>query len=110
MSIQIRKFDSSHPDFQKQLSDVLAFEASEDEAIDRGAMQILEHVKREGDKAVLEYTKRFDHLDADSMTALEISQAELQAALDQLTPERRAALQVAADRVRSYHEIGRAHV
>ncbi|WP_293777680.1 histidinol dehydrogenase [uncultured Oxalicibacterium sp.] len=104
MPIQIRKFDSSHPDFQKQLSDVLAFEASEDEAIDRGAMQILEHVKREGDKAVLEYTKRFDHLDADSMAALEISQAELQAALDQLTPERRAALQVAADRVRIYHE------
>ncbi|GGI19668.1 histidinol dehydrogenase [Oxalicibacterium faecigallinarum] len=104
MSIQIRKFDSSHPDFPKQLSEVLAFEASEDEAIDRSAMQILEHIKREGDKAVLEYTKRFDHVEADSMAALEISQAELQAALDQLTPERRAALQVAADRVRIYHE------
>jgi len=104
MSIKIRKFDSSHPDFQRQLSDVLAFEASEDEAIDRGAAQIIDHVKREGDKAVLEYTERFDHLKADSMSALEIGQAALQAALAQLSPARRAALQTAADRVRIYHE------
>lgn len=104
MSIQIRKFDSTHPDFKKQLADVLAFEASEDEAIDKSVQRILEDVKKRGDVAVLDYTKQFDHVDADQMTALEIGQADLQAALDQLTPARRSALQTAADRVRAYHE------
>lgn len=104
MSIQIRKFDSSHPDFQRQLSDVLAFEASEDEAIDRAVLRILDDVKKRGDAAVLEYTKQFDHVDADNMSVLEIGADALQAALAQLAPARRAALQTAAERVRIYHE------
>jgi len=104
MSIQIRKFDSTHPDFRQQLADVLAFEASEDEAIDRAVLRILEDVKKRGDVAVLEYTKQFDHVEADSLQALEIKSADLQAALAQLSPVRRAALQTAADRVRAYHE------
>lgn len=104
MSIQIRKFDSTHPDFKSQLAGVLAFEASEDEAIDRAVQRILEDVKLRGDVAVLEYTKQFDQVSADSMSMLEIGQDELQAALAQLSPVRRAALQTAADRVRTYHE------
>jgi histidinol dehydrogenase len=110
MSIQIRKFDSTQTDFKAQLAAVLAFEASEDEAIERGVMNILERVKREGDAAVLEYTKQFDHVAAASMTALEITQEELQAALDNLAPARRAALQTAADRVRVYHERQKAEI
>lgn len=104
MSIQIRKFDSTHPDFKSQLAAVLAFEASEDEAIDRAVQRILEDVKVRGDVAVLEYTKQFDHVSADSMDVLEIKSDALQAALAQLSPVRRAALQMAADRVRAYHE------
>jgi histidinol dehydrogenase len=104
MAIQIRKLDSSNPDFKAQLSAVLAFEASEDEAIDRAAGQILADVKARGDAAVLEYTNRFDRLNAGSVAALEIKHDELQAALDQLSPARSAALQTAADRVRMYHE------
>ena len=104
MAITIRKLDSSNPDFKAQLSAVLAFEASEDEAIDRAAAQILADVKARGDEAVLEYTNRFDRLNAASVAALEIPRAELQAALDGLSQERRVALQAAADRVRLYHE------
>ena len=83
---------------------MLAFEASEDEAIDRAAAQILADVKAHGDSAVLEFTNRFDRLEAASVASLEIGQEELRAALDSLTPERRNALQTAADRVRIYHE------
>lgn len=104
MAIQIRKLDSGNPDFNAQLSAVLAFEASEDEAIDRAAAQILADVKVRGDAAVLDYTNRFDRVDAGSMVALEIKREELHAALNQLSPVRRAALQTAAERVRIYHE------
>ena len=104
MSITIRQLNSSDADFNAQLMAVLAFEASEDEAIDRAAAGILADVKARGDAAVLDYTNKFDRLSAASMSALEIPNAELQAALHSLSPERRAALQVAADRVRVYHE------
>ena len=104
MTIQIRKLDSTKPDFKAQLSAVLAFEAGEDEAIDRAAAQILADVKARGDAAVIEYTNRFDKLDASDVARLEIGKSEMQAALESLTPERRKALQIAADRVRAYHE------
>ncbi len=104
MTINIRRFDSTDPDFKAQLAAVLAFEASEDEAIDRAALCILDDVKKRGDAAVLDYTKQFDQVEAGSMAALEIGRADLQAALDSLSPARRAALQTAADRVRDYHE------
>ena len=104
MTIQIRKLDSTDPDFRQQLSAVLAFEAGEDAAIDSAVAKILADVKLRGDAAVLDYTRRFDHLDAADVAALEITHEELQAALNNLSPVRRAALQTAADRVRAYHE------
>src|SRR3954470_9942367 len=100
MAIQIRKLDSSKPDFKLELSAVLAFEASEDEAIDRAAAQILADVKARGDAAVLEYTNRFDKLHAADVAALEIKKGELLAALNNLPQAQRAALQTAAERVR----------
>lgn len=104
MSIAIRKLDAALPDFQAQLTALLAFDASEDAAIDQAAAQILADVRARGDAAVLEYTNRFDRLGATSVGLLEIGQQELQAALSQLSPERRSALQTAADRVHAYHQ------
>ena len=57
-----------------------------------------------GDAAVLEYTARFDALDAPSMSALELTQAELKVAFDSIPAAQRDALEAAARRVRSYHE------
>jgi histidinol dehydrogenase len=104
MSIQIRTLNSSDPDFRAQLDAVLAFEAGEDQAIDQAAAGILADVKARGDSAVLEYTLRFDRVEAGGMAALEIGQAELLAALDGLASVRRMALETAAQRVRAYHE------
>jgi len=104
MTINIRRFDSSQIDFQQKLSALLAFEESTDEAIEKAVVAILADVKTRGDAAVLEYTNRFDRLSATGVAALEIRKAEMQQALEQLPAARRAALQSAADRVRSYHE------
>jgi histidinol dehydrogenase len=101
--IVVRRLDSQQAGFKEQLAAVLAFEAGEDEAIDRAAANILADVRARGDAAVLDYTRRFDHVSADSVAALELPQAQLQAALDGLEPRRRAALQAAADRVKAYH-------
>ncbi|MEK6425864.1 MAG: histidinol dehydrogenase [Burkholderia gladioli] len=104
MSIKIRKLDSSNAGFQADLRAVLAFEAGEDEAIERSVAGILADVKARGDAAVLDYTNRFDRLNATSVAALELRQDMLGAALEGLEPKRRAALEAAAARVRAYHE------
>jgi histidinol dehydrogenase len=104
MSITIRKLNTADPEFNRQLASVLAFEASEDEAVERAVAGILADVKGRGDAAVIEYTNRFDRLSLASPSELEISLEDCQAALDGLSPVRRKALQTAAERVRSYHE------
>jgi histidinol dehydrogenase len=101
---QIRKLDSSAAGFRAELSALLAFEAGTDAAVEQAAATILADVKARGDAALLEYTRRFDRLQADSVAALEIGQAELHAALDNLPAARRGALEAAAARVKSYHE------
>jgi len=107
MTIQIRKLDSSAADFKPTLDALLAFEASTDDAIETAVAKILADVKARGNAAVLEYTNRFDRLPnggAASVDTLDLPQAELQAALDALPATQRAALQVAADRIRVFHE------
>lgn len=107
MPIQIRKLDSSQEGFQQSLDTLLAFEAGTDEAIETSVAKILADVKTRGDAAVLEYTNRFDripHGGAAEMAAFDISQAELQAALNGLPSAQREALQIAAQRIRAFHE------
>jgi histidinol dehydrogenase len=102
--MKIKRFSTQDADFDKNLKDLLAFETAQDDSIDLVVADILRDVKKRGDAAVLEYTNRFDKTNAKSMFELEISQAELHAALNGLPTDQRLALQEAADRVRSYHE------
>jgi len=102
--MNIRRFSTKDSDFDKNLKDLLAFETAQDDSIDVVVANILKDVKARGDKAVLEYTNRFDKTNAHQLSDLEIGHAELLAALNSLPAEQRAALQTAADRVRGYHE------
>jgi len=104
MAVQIRTLDSSDANFKEQLHTLLAFEAATDDAIDSAVAGILADVKKRGDAAVLEYTNRFDRVNATSITAFDLTQDELQAALGALPDTQRAALQTAAERIRVFHE------
>jgi histidinol dehydrogenase len=90
--------------FEAQFKARLHWSADTDAAIEQVVADILADVKQRGDAAVLEYTRRFDQLDVDSLQALELTQAELKAAFDTIPAAQRDALQAAAGRVRSYHE------
>jgi histidinol dehydrogenase len=104
----IHRLDSAEPGFDARLAALLAWEAEQDEAIERAAADILRDVRARGDAAVLEYTRRFDRVELADARALELPRAELDAALAGLPPVRRDALQAAAGRVRAYHEHQRA--
>ncbi len=90
--------------FETDFAARLHWSADQDAAIEQRVADILADVRQRGDAAVLEYTARFDALQAPTLQALELTQAELKAAFDAIPAAQREALQAAAARVRSYHE------
>ena len=104
----MRRLSTTQPDFEQRLAELLAFESAQDPQVDTTVAAILADVKTRGDAAVLEYTARFDGVQADTLAALEIPQSELQAALVRIPAARRTALEAAVARVREYHQRQRA--
>ncbi len=102
--MNIRRLSTQDSSFDADLKALLAFETAQDDSVDIVVANILRDVKLRGNVAVLEYTNRFDKTNAKSLVELEIDKNELQAALNGLPANQRAALQAAADRVKSYHE------
>ena len=90
--------------FEQDFAQRLHWSAEQDAAIEERVAAILADVQQRGDAAVLEYTARFDGLQAGAMAQLELTAAELKAAYDGLPAVQRDALTAAARRVRSYHE------
>jgi histidinol dehydrogenase len=104
MTVQIRHLDTAAADFEAEFAKLRHWSAETDHAIEGRVAEILADVRKRGDDAVLEYTNRFDGMAATDVASLEIPREELKAAFDAISPERRAALEAAASRVRSYHE------
>jgi histidinol dehydrogenase len=100
----MRRLDSRQADFDQQLTDLTAWEAELDLSVDQVVREVLADVSARGDAALLEYTGRFDQLNAASVAELEISQQRMQQALVSIDPERRQALEKAAERIRDYHQ------
>ncbi len=104
LPLTVLRLDSRAADFQTQLRQRLHWSAAQDDDIEERVRSILADVQTRGDAAVLEYTARFDGLNASSMQALELAPSELLQAYDGLPSAQREALRLAATRVRSYHE------
>jgi histidinol dehydrogenase len=100
----IRRLSSATPGFEEEFQRLLAFEAAQDESVDRTTAQIVADVARRGDAALLEYTARFDRWTPASAAALEVPPGEARAALASLAAADREALAFAAQRIRTYHE------
>ena len=90
--------------FEAEFKARLHWSAETDAAIEQRVADILADVQQRGDAAVLDYTARFDGLNATRVAELELTQGELKAAFETIPAAQREALQAAARRVRSYHE------
>ncbi|MET0917946.1 MAG: histidinol dehydrogenase [Burkholderiales bacterium] len=102
--LNLRRLSSTQPDFDARLGALLAFESAQDPEVDTVVAGILDDVKRRGDAAVIDYTRRFDRLDVKSMGDLELSPERLRGALEGLPVSQRAALEHAAERIRAFHQ------
>ena len=103
-SIQIKRLNSQDVGFRETLLSSLSLPMGDDEAIDAAVVKILAAVKERGDEAVLTFTKQFDRLNAASVSQLEIPRKDLEQAYQSLSVEQKNALDIAAQRVRAYHE------
>ena len=102
--LELRRLDTADPTFDASLGALIAFEAAQDPVIDATVAAIIADVRARKDAAVLEYTRRFDRVDAARVADLEIDAGAMRAAHAALGAKERDALAVAARRIREFHE------
>ena len=103
-AVNIRHLATTQADFEARFQQVQHWSAETDDAIEQRVAGILADVRQRGDAAVLDYTARFDALQAGSVADLALTATELQQAFETITAAQRHALLAAAARVRSYHQ------
>ncbi|MHC0054505.1 histidinol dehydrogenase [Actibacterium sp. D379-3] len=94
--------DTTAPDFAARFDALLGAKREDAPDVDATVAAIIADVRARGDAAVIELTSKFDRQDLTSET-LAFSQAEIAAECAKVTPEDRAALELAAERIRAYH-------
>jgi len=106
--MKVRVLSTRAAGFDAEFARLVAVDSAADRRIDAAAAAIVDDVRGRGDAALLEYTNRFDRMNAPSVAALEIPAADMRAALEALPVEDRAALEAAARRIEAFHERQRA--
>lgn len=100
----MRLLNSQQASFAQELTELLAFETVNDPALLATVDDIIAQVRQGGDEVVLKLTQQFDKHPAKTFAQLEISQEKLKQAFDGLNPTIKQALELAAQRVTSFHE------
>lgn len=100
--IPITRLDSMESGFRNRLDELLSWDESSDLAIHGRVAEIIADVRKRGDEAVLELTRRFDGFQPSGMDELELSKDEIAAAWEHLPVQTAEALTVAAARIRAY--------
>jgi histidinol dehydrogenase len=96
------RLDAMDPDFDSAFTALVNARREADADVSRDVAAIVARVRTEGDAALKDYTSRFDRHDLDA-SGWEIDRAERQAALANVNPELRKAIELAAARIADYH-------
>ena len=97
------RLDANQADFEQKFRAFLGEKRETEADVVDVVKAILADVRARGDAALLEYTSRFDRFDLKA-EALRIMPEEIATYRDQCDPETLNALQLAHDRIRSFHE------
>lgn len=100
----MRRLSTQDQNFKQAFAELLAFETVNDPQLVQTVDQIIADVRQYGDAHVLKLTQQFDRHPAHQFSDLELTQEQLKAAFDHLSSEIRDALELAAKRIRSFHE------
>ncbi|MBV2142382.1 histidinol dehydrogenase [Falsochrobactrum sp. TDYN1] len=90
------------PDFEQKFAAFLSGKREASEDVDRAAREIIDRVRREGDAALIDYSRRFDRIDLEK-TGIAVGQAEIDAAFDLASASTIEALKLAHERIEKHH-------
>jgi histidinol dehydrogenase len=100
------RLNSAQPDFAERFAALVADTREPDRGVAGQVASILERVRKEGFRAVADLTARFDRVDL-GVNSVEVRDSERASAIDRVPADQRAALELAAHRIRSFHEAQR---
>lgn len=95
--------DFDQPDFEQAFTALLSAKREDSPDVDDTVAEIIAQVRSKGDAAVIELTQKFDRI-ALTPDTLRITAAEVDAAVAEVSDADRTALELAAARIRAYHE------
>ena len=99
----INKLSSHQRDFNTQLSSLLSWEVVANQDVVNTVEEIINSIRSKGDKALLNYSIKFDGVKAKSIDELIIPLEELEKSFEDLSDKQKNAITIAAERVKSYH-------
>lgn len=97
------RLSTMEPDFEVRFSALLSMKREDSPDVDATVAAIIADVRQRGDAALIELTSKFDRLDLGPDT-LAFTHDEIDAGCAKVPPEEARALELAADRIRAYHE------
>ena len=100
----MKLLDMRDRDFDARFAAILSRCEEINHTVEREVADIISAVCALGDHALLEMTRRFDHVEAHAVTDLEVGQDEIESAIALIDPKNLAALKHAVSRVRAFHE------
>lgn len=99
----IKRLNASDAEFQRQLIQLLRWEDAVNDEVNTVVDHVLRRVRTEGDAALVEYTNQFDRRSVSNAAELIIEAEEMRAAFKRIPSEQAQALQLAAQRIETYH-------
>ncbi len=98
------RLNAADPGFEKAFDHFLAVRRESEADVEAAVRAIIERVRAEGDSALIDYTRQFDRFDPLKAGGLRIGRDRVSAAREACPTDQIDALQLAADRIRDYHE------
>lgn len=100
------RLDTAQPDFAGRFAALVADTREPDHGVAGQVAAILDRVRKEGFSAVADLTARFDRVDLD-VQSVEVRDSERASAIARVPADQRAALELSAHRIRSFHQAQR---
>ncbi len=99
----MRYLKTTDKNFKESLKEILHRGGSTADDIERQVKEIIQRVRKEGNSALFEYTKKFDHFPIHEKN-LEVTKSEIKAAYKKISSADLKALKLAADRIKKFHQ------
>ena len=103
MNVMMKKLKSSDANFSADLNSLLNRDETLESGVEEIVANVINDVVEHRDQALFRYTQQFDKFDVEAR-GLEVRQARLSQALENIHPQQREALEYAVERVQRYHE------